>query len=225
MKDLPYYKFYTGEWANGKIVYCSLTAQGLFINLCSTYWTAQGDLQLSKVKRRFKAKKSVYDELINDEIIKINDDNITISFLDEQLVERDKQSKQNSKTAKERWEREKANANALQTQSEGSTESVPLREEQEQEDNKNTPPSIDEVIEYLKEKEYSKEFAIRIHEHYSNQNWLNALGNPVKGWKNTILNNWLSKPANDKYKIKKPIEQKSYKELYEEEYQQSQQNN
>lgn len=99
-KDLPYFKFIISEWNDGDITLCSLEAQGLFINLCSLYWSQEGKLSLSKSKRRFKCDERIWKELIDDKIIKIDHDQIVINFLKEQLKERGLRSETNSDNGK-----------------------------------------------------------------------------------------------------------------------------
>jgi hypothetical protein len=106
-KDLPYFKFIISEWNDGDITLCSLEAQGLFINLCSLYWSQECELSLSKAKRRYNfCADLVWDELINEGIIKLQGDKITINFLNEQLEERKLLSKQNAKNIKKRWNKD-----------------------------------------------------------------------------------------------------------------------
>jgi hypothetical protein len=84
-KELPYFKFYPGQWLKGDIVDCSMQAQGLFINICVLYWMKNGNLTLTRLKRKFNTCSTLVDELINDEIIDVLDDKISIDFLDEQF--------------------------------------------------------------------------------------------------------------------------------------------
>ena len=42
-KEIPYFKFFTGEWANGEITAESYEVQGVFINICSLYWDKDRD--------------------------------------------------------------------------------------------------------------------------------------------------------------------------------------
>jgi len=103
-KDLPYFKFNVSEWNDGDVTLCSLEAQGLFINLCSLYWSQEGQLSYTKAKRRYyQCNTTVWDELINDGIIKVSGDAIIITFLDEQFAEREKLSAQNKKNIEKRW--------------------------------------------------------------------------------------------------------------------------
>ena len=52
-RELPYFKFYTGEWANGSIVLEDFTTQGVFINICCWYWSKQGDVKTRHLKKKF----------------------------------------------------------------------------------------------------------------------------------------------------------------------------
>jgi len=105
-KDSPYFKFYVSEYNDGDIQLCSMAAQGLFTNLCSTYWSKEGQLFLSKAKRLWKVSEKVWKELIDENVIKVEEDKISISFLDEQLEERTELSKQNSKNVSKRYQKQ-----------------------------------------------------------------------------------------------------------------------
>lgn len=97
-KELPYFKFISAEWLTGNICYESLEAQGLFINICALYWQRGGNLKIDEVKSRFK-KKSLIDRL-TDRFFSVNDGFIDISFLHEQLTERQLLSYTNSENGK-----------------------------------------------------------------------------------------------------------------------------
>ena len=98
MKELPYFKFYTNEWITGDVTFLDYETQGLFINLCAYYWSKDANLTLTNAKRKFiDVKIDSFDFLIESDIIKINEDNIVITFLDEQRGERGKLSSTNSK--------------------------------------------------------------------------------------------------------------------------------
>lgn len=146
-KDLPYFKFIISEWNDGDVTLCSLEAQGLFINLCSLYWSQEGDLSLSKSKRRFSGcNATAWDELINDHVIKIDGDNIVINFLDEQFEERGKLSTTNAQNASKGWEKRKKDATALRPHSNGikvaSNIEEKRREEKKKEENRKEEISL-----------------------------------------------------------------------------------
>ena len=85
-KEIPYFKFFIGEWANGDITCESYEAQGIFINICSIYWAKLGKLTESHIRKKFKSDEAI-NELIEASIIKIEDGKVIINFLDEQFEE------------------------------------------------------------------------------------------------------------------------------------------
>lgn len=97
---------------------CSYEAQGLFINICSLYWSRLGDLpERMAVNMLCKGYANALQELCNEQILHIQDGMIRIKFLDEQLDEFASISNERSKAAKKRWskqpEKQEHNANAL----------------------------------------------------------------------------------------------------------------
>jgi len=100
-KELPYFKFITSEWLDGEITLESLEVQGLFVNICALYWSKEGRVYLSKLKKRYRnADAESFEILIEEGFIQLNDDLVTISFLDEQLEERKAKSLTNSRNGK-----------------------------------------------------------------------------------------------------------------------------
>ncbi len=53
-------------------------------------------------------------------------------------------------------------------------------------------PSIEDVIEYFKEKGYKESFARSVHEYYASADWHDSKGNPVKNWKQKCISVWLN---------------------------------
>lgn len=105
--DAPYFKFRVSEYNDGDITLCSFASQGLFINLCSLYWSKECKLSMTKAERKFNAPKELWDELIKDGIFKVDSKgNISISFLNEQLEEFKAVSKKNSKNGSKRWNKD-----------------------------------------------------------------------------------------------------------------------
>tara|TARA_R110000796_G_scaffold50954_3_gene120338 strand:+ start:1297 stop:2076 length:780 start_codon:yes stop_codon:yes gene_type:complete len=98
-KDLPYFKFFCSEWNDGDITLENYELQGLFINICSYYWSNECELTLQKLEKKFKNVEKI-QELIKSDLIKVYDDLISINFLDEQRDERLEQSKIKSKGGK-----------------------------------------------------------------------------------------------------------------------------
>ena len=123
-KDLPYFKFITSEWLDGEITLEELEMQGLFINICALYWSKEGRLYLSKLKKRFRhAQESSFETLINEGFLQIDADLVSISFLDEQLEERAEKSRKNSINGKKggrpkKQEKTQKKPNAFNSESE-----------------------------------------------------------------------------------------------------------
>jgi len=137
-KELPYFKFEPNQWENGNVQMCSREDKGLFIDLCSMYWSRLGDLPLKlAIQKLCAGNATALNSLCEDKIIVLENGFIRIDFLEEQLSEFDNTSKQNSKNAKERWEKYRKqkdecerNATALNSQCENDA----IREDKIRED-------------------------------------------------------------------------------------------
>lgn len=113
-KELPYFKFEPGAWDSGNIQMCSRESKGLFVDLCSLYWSRLGEVPYALALQKLcNSNRLALQELEKYEIIVIKDDQITIEFLDEQLLERGVVSEKRREAAQKRW----SDANALQMQS------------------------------------------------------------------------------------------------------------
>ena len=141
-KEIPFFKFYVGEWANGDITCESFEAQGVFINICSVYWTKEGSLSERFVRKRFPSE--IIDELIESEVLKIEEEEVSINFLDEQLNEcigirkqasaAGKASAAKRAAAKKQREEAELSANDKQDFNDRSTTVQPIREEKRREE-------------------------------------------------------------------------------------------
>lgn len=159
-KDLPYFKFFCSEWNDGDITLEDYEIQGLFINICSYYWSNECEVKMDKLFKKFRhVAVSCIDTLLNSGVMKVNEDGyLCITFLDEQLKERGKLSNQNSINAKKRWEDKRkeseSNATASIPQSDNSTENMQYREEKKREEKKrkdkpiNTPAKAEAKIDF-----------------------------------------------------------------------------
>ena len=201
-KELPYFKFEPNQWENGNIQMLSREDKGLFIDLCSMYWSRLGDVPLKLATQKLCAgNATALNSLCDEKIIEISDGNIFIKFLSEQLNEFEDMSKQNSKNAKEGWQKRRKqkeeserNATALNSQSENDA----IREEEMRGEkikekrvvNKFTPPPLDDVVFYFTENGYSKELAQKAFKYYETGNWKDGKGNQVKNWKQKMQSVW-----------------------------------
>jgi len=85
-KELPYFKFEPAEYLTKDVSFCSLAAQGLFINICAYYWQRKCKLTKKQLIRRLNYEVELI-ELINEGIVDFNGEDIVIKFLDAQLLE------------------------------------------------------------------------------------------------------------------------------------------
>tara|TARA_R110002020_G_scaffold156315_2_gene338346 strand:- start:479 stop:1201 length:723 start_codon:yes stop_codon:yes gene_type:complete len=149
-KDLPYFKFFVSEWNDGDITLEDFETQGLFINICAYYWSNECEITLSKTKKKFRhIDEDSFQNLIDSEVIKVEDDIITINFLDEQKEERIENSKKRSKGGRASAEARKlkrltenqqkfntSSTDVQQVLNSCSTETQVLREEERREEKK-----------------------------------------------------------------------------------------
>jgi hypothetical protein len=132
-KDLPYFKFFCSEWNDGDVTLETFEHQGLFINICSYYWSNECDLHLDKLLKRFRGFEELIDDLSAANLFKINEDRtISITFLDEQAKDRGKLCNQNSINAKKRWEkkRKESEKDAVVLNSHSENNAIKKREEE-----------------------------------------------------------------------------------------------
>jgi hypothetical protein len=186
--ELPYFKFFPGEYMKGDITICSMEAQGLFVNVCSYYWMKLGDLKLTSVQHRFNTCSTALEELLNNEIFVVKDGKICIGFMDDQLDEFEKM--RNKKSRAGRISAKKRKGNTCST----GVQHNPNKEEKIRED-KDKRRSVESFIDFFKENGYTKDSAIRAFDYYSNRNWIDSKGNPVLNWKNKVRQVWF-KPEN-----------------------------
>jgi len=108
-KQLPYYQFEPAEHLAGDIQMCSLAAQGLFENIKCIYWIKGCELTLKQLKGRFNEPELI-KELTENNILKIQDQEICIDFLDIQFNEITKRKKVLSDAGKKGWLKKKKQA-------------------------------------------------------------------------------------------------------------------
>lgn len=147
-KDLPYFKFFCSEWNDGEITLEDFETQGLFINICSYYWSNECSMTLTKLKKRFRGHEDLIDDIVNLQLIKCQDDQVSINFLDEQLSERSNLSNKNRINAQKRWQKknEQSENDAIALNSHSQSDAIKRRKENKRgEENE-----IFEIDDYLK---------------------------------------------------------------------------
>jgi len=166
-KDLPYFKFFCSEWSDGDITLESYEAQGLFINMCSYYWSNECDINYKKLLKKFKGHEKTVNQLKEESIFKVSDSGeVVISFLDEQRNDRKERSKVKAKggkaSAEARRLKKQQNVNTSLTENEHvlnscSTESQVLRREEKREEEivlKENPNKFKEVLKKFDESNF-----------------------------------------------------------------------
>jgi hypothetical protein len=81
---LPYFQFKPSDWLTGDIQYCSLESKGLFSDICAFYWQRKCTMTQVELYKKFQHEK-LLEELIHQEVIKIEDGDVVIEFLLDQF--------------------------------------------------------------------------------------------------------------------------------------------
>lgn len=196
-KELPYFQFEPAEYFAKDISFCSMQAQGLFINICAYYWQRECELSKSKLLKRLN-HESEFDELVAEDVIKLKGDKIIISFLDSQYEKATKKSSTNSSNGSKggRPRKEKAKINPIKTETKpnekpNESESKGIREEKKKEEEKKEDiPSLAEFLEYAKEKKSNVDIeSVKLkYESWRVLGWKSGKGVQIKNWKSTLLN-------------------------------------
>lgn len=195
-KDYPYFKFFVSEWSDGDIALEDMEVQGLFVNLCAYYWSNECDVELEKIRKKFKGFDHLLNTLFDIGIIKKKGGKISINFLDEQRIERMTVSEKNANNVSKRWKNNDGNTTVIRPYKSGNTKSIQLREEKRREDKRRkdkkgfTPPTLEEVKNYFQEKGYTQSSAVRAYDYYSDLKWVDSQGNQVKSWKAKMNSVW-----------------------------------
>jgi len=126
--QFPYFKFNPTAWQNGNIQLLDRTLKGLFVDLLCLYWTRQGELSYRlAVSQLCPGQKELLDIIKKEGIIKVENGQIFIDFLDDQLAEMGRKSEKAKRAINKRWSQKKAldnqevNTDVLQTNYERNT--------------------------------------------------------------------------------------------------------
>lgn len=143
-KNFPYFKFIATEWLTGDIVYEDFDVQGLFINICALYWQRDGKLSIEDITKRYKNETLI--QSLSGRYFSVNDGFITISFLDEQLIDANHISKTNSENGKKGAEKRRQLAMAKRSLSERSANFSKEKKNKRKEEEKQSIGSEKELI-------------------------------------------------------------------------------
>jgi len=70
-----------------------------------------------------------------------------------------------------------------------------------------TPPLVQDVVSFFKEKNYPEELAKKAFEYYDTADWRDSQGNKVKNWKQKMLAVWMKSDSQKNNPTSKPIMQ------------------
>lgn len=96
MDKLQWFKFTPSDWMMGKIQRCPEITQARFMRLCCLYWNK--DCNLSIEDAEIEIDKEHFDILVSKKIISKNETHFNISFLDEQYLEIEDNTKDKSRS-------------------------------------------------------------------------------------------------------------------------------
>lgn len=205
-KELPFFKFIATEWLTGDINFEPFDIQGLFINVCATYWKEDCVITLTRLKQRLSnAEAQQWKQLIDGKYIKVINDQVYISFLDEQLEElgeqRKKKQEAGRKGGKASLKQRLSNAKATLKHKD-----IDIEVDTDK-DVDSKIPSLSEVEDYFDKNGYTKESAKKMFDYYESSRekkdlaWKDGKGNIVNNWKQKAIAVWfkdenLKKPSN-----------------------------
>jgi len=198
-KDLPYFKFFCSEWNDGDITLETYKIQGLFINICSYYWSKECNVSFDKLIKRFKFSEEI-DVLFAEKLIKRKGNYVSISFLDEQKEERDLISKKNSLAGKKSAEKRRLNKEIQRKSNENPTSveitfneksTIKRREEKK----RKYIPDLEVFMVYLKDylkeepERYSKvrQRMIDTYNAWFENDWKDGNDKNIKNWKTKAI--------------------------------------
>lgn len=80
---LSYFQFVPSHYSVGQIQYCSLSAQGIYVNIWCFYWQRECVMTKDELFKKYK-EHDLLNELIDNGVIKIENNSVIIEFLIEQ---------------------------------------------------------------------------------------------------------------------------------------------
>lgn len=181
-KELPYFRFYATEWMQGDVTLLSMEHQGIFINVCSFYWLRDGELTFKKLSQKWPNYLKQIDDLIEEGVMNIKDDVISIAFLDEQLTALNERHNALSEAGRKGGlSRAKA---GLKPRSSYKDKDKDKEKDNNRERKIFKQPTLEEVRDYCKERNRGVN-ANKWFNHYTSNGW--KVGkNSMKNWKAAV---------------------------------------
>ena len=187
-KELPYFQFEVSEYLNGDIQYCSLEAQGLFINICSMYWHKSCRLTTIQILKRFPNSGDAYNELI-DECILNNNQDVVIKFLDDQFIKLESRKRRLSEAGKKGAKAKKKQALMKPPLNLDEATLKQPEEKRREEKRINIPAYIDFLKYAVSKKPKLNEDVLKLkYDSWIENDWKDGNNKPIKNWKTKVLN-------------------------------------
>ena len=201
-KELPFFKFEPNQWENGNIQINTREDKGLFIDLCSMYWSRLGDVPFKlAVQKLCNGNADAFDSLLDSNIFAVIDDMICIDFLNEQLLGFEENSKVKSKNARDGWIKRRLEGKSKATSSNRNasasnpqSEKHAIREDKRREDKireDNTDiPSFDLFLKHALEKKANLDhnFVRAKYDSWVENEWKDGNDKKISNWRSKLTN-------------------------------------
>jgi hypothetical protein len=191
-----------------------LSGLGLFWCLVEMLFEQGGYLptEYERIAFELRTDANAVRWIVNESgLFQISDNNFYSNSVLERLNIRTDKSRKASESANKRWEKQKGNANAMQTHNEGNAikerKGKEIKGNEKKEKKKFIPPSEVEVIDYFLQNGFDAQLAKRAFNHYNEADWIDTTGKPVLSWKQK-MQIWF-KPENKK-QIEEPVRKLKY---------------
>lgn len=195
----------------GNIVYESFSTQGLFINICALYWQRDGILSIAEINKRYKNPSELSD--LKEHFFTVENDLISIKFLDEQLIDANHISKVNSQNGSlgGRPKKSETKPTALRPISESKaklSKEKKSKEEVNKRKEKNNIPAWIEFLTYGLEKEPSVDHSALKNKYdaWIANDWKDGNDRVIVNWKSKLLQTmpYINKTNGNKPKVDSP---------------------
>ena len=230
-KEIPYFRFYPGEWIGREITMLSMEAQGLFINICAIYWANDCDISEAIIRRRFNQTSTIaeanvkrpstkqiqpLDELFHFGIVDVLENgNISIKFLDEQYeqISAEVEKRSNAGRLGGLASARKRVKQSLSKRSANVEQSSTYKDKYKDKDNsvgKFVRPTPEQVEQYAQSIDYDID-GERFCAYYDSKGWMVGK-NKMKDWKAAVIT-WKKQDDNGNGQDRPLTEEEKYEQV------------
>lgn len=195
MANIEWFKFISSEWLGGSIQLLSPEEKGTFIDLCAIYWKNDCCLTFTKVlSRKLRVDHATACDRINSlcelDIVAMQNEELSIKFLDLQKEDIQARASKNSENAKKRWSNSSDSMQPHANKKKSKTKNK-IEDKEEDKDKKDQnarprfiPPTIEDVASYCLERNNGVD-SVKWHNFYSSKGWMVG-SNKMKDWKAAV---------------------------------------